>query len=197
MGCQKNIDKKQLIKAFDACRDALIRSILKMRARQEDVDDILQETYLRALNAQEKRQIHHLQGYLFTVSRNLVLEKLNHRSREITTEINDALLGTDELTAERELHHQRKLEMFSYALSNLPEKKRRAILLRKFYGFTHKEIARKMGVSVGSVEKYISSGIKECKRSLIKLGYEFQERRGLRNRTPDTGEVGDDRGCQS
>jgi DNA-directed RNA polymerase specialized sigma24 family protein len=73
---------------------------------------------MRVLHANDKTPICSTKGYLSTVSRNLVLEKLSRQSREITMEINDALRA-------------------------LPEKKRRAILLRKFYGLSHNEIAKK------------------------------------------------------
>ena len=37
-----------IFKAYMECREALVRSIRKVCAQPEDVDDILQETYLRA-----------------------------------------------------------------------------------------------------------------------------------------------------
>jgi len=164
--------KNQLLSVFLSCRGALVRSILKMRARQEDVDDILQETYLRVMNAGKKQTIISPQDYLFVVSRNLVIENLSRQSREIAMEINDALVGTDDAPIDRALHYRRKFELLNNALRALPEKKRRAILLRKYYGLSHQQIARKMNVSVSSVEKYVASGIKECKRSLQAKGYE-------------------------
>jgi RNA polymerase sigma factor (sigma-70 family) len=182
--------QNQLLRAFLSCRDALVRSILKMRARQEDVDDILQETYLRVMNASEKRTLNSPQDYLFVVSRNLVIEKLSRQSREIAMEINDALVGVDDVPVDRALHYRRKFKLLNDALRALPEKQRRAILLRKYYGLSHQEVARKMNVSVSSVEKYISGGIKECKRSLQAKGYEEEnspgERRPHRDRDAPT-----------
>lgn len=157
-----------------SCRDGLVRSVMKMCARQDDVDDILQETFLRALSANEKSRIKSPQDYLFVVSRNLVLERLSRSSREIVMEINDAMAGVDEISADRKLHHRQKLEVLNEALHLLPEKKRRAILLRKFYGLSHNEIAKKMDVSVSSVEKYIAGGIQQCKRIMSSKGYEFE-----------------------
>ena len=174
MGEHKKTQQNQMLRAYMTCRDALVRSLLKMRAKQEDVDDILQETFLRAMNAEKKTTIKSHQGYLFSVSRNLVLEKLTVDSREITMEINDALLDNAEVSAERRMHYRQKFEQFNEALRALPEKKRQAILLRKFYGLSHREIAKKMGVSIPSVEKYIASGIKQCKRTLMVKGYEFE-----------------------
>ena len=174
MSKNRESEHNQVLNAFLACRDALLRSIMKLCARQEDVDDILQETFLRVYTANEKTRITSLQDYLFVVSRNLVIKKLSRQSREIVVEINDALLDANDISAEMQLHHQQKFEAFNKALSSLPEKNRRAILLRKFYGLSHREIARKMHVSVSSVEKYISEGIKRCKQNLYLQGYEFE-----------------------
>ena len=174
MDDHKKTQQNQMLRAYMTCRDALVRSLLKMRAKQEDVDDILQETYLRAMNAEKKINIKSHQGYLFSVSRNLVLEKLTVDSREITMEINDALLDNAEVSAEWRMHYRQKFEQFNEALRALPENKRQAILLRKFYGLSHREIAKKMGVSIPSIEKYIASGIKQCKRTLVVKGYEFE-----------------------
>jgi len=166
--------KNQMLRAFLSCRDGLVRSLLRMRAKPEDVDDILQETYLRVMGAGEKTEIQSHQSYLFTVSRNLVLEKLKANDREITSEINDAILEGAEVSAEHHTHYRKKLGHLNDALMALPKNKRQAILLRKYYGLSHKEIASKMNVSVSSVEKYIESGIKHCKVALTRRGYEFE-----------------------
>ena len=187
----KETEHSQVLKAFLACRDALLRSIMKLCARQEDVDDILQETFLRVYTANEKTRITSLQDYLFVVSRNLVMKKLSRQSREMVLEINDALMDANDISTETQLHHQKRFDAFNRALSSLPEKNRRAILLRKFYGLSHREIARKMHVSVSSVEKYISEGIKRCKQNLYLQGYEFEteKQQNVRNRRTDDSAV--------
>lgn len=173
---QKKAEENVILDAFLECRDALVRSIMKMSARQEDVDDILQETFLRAFSANEKSHISSPRDYLFVISRNLVLKGLSRRSREITREIDEAALRAEDISAGTELHYRRKFEAFNEALGGLPEKHRRAILLRKFYGLSHREIAGKMKVSVSSVEKYIAYGIKRCKQTLYAQGYEPESR---------------------
>lgn len=166
----------RVLAAFQSCRDGLVRSIMKMSVEPQDVDDILQETFIRVLNSDAKQEIKSPKGYLFVVSRNLVLKKLMQQSKEIHSEIDDALLEDDtENTVEKELHQKLKFERFNKVLSSLPEKSRRAILLRKLYCLSHKEIANKMDVSVSSVEKYIANGLKQCKQSLYAQGYEVNE----------------------
>lgn len=182
--------KKQtnkIVEAFTHCRDGLIRSIMKMSVEQQDVDDILQETFARALDSGKKRQIESPKDYLFVVSRNLVLKKLSKQSKEITAEIDDALLTEDDKqSTEQVLYQQRRFERFNHILTSLPQEHRRAILLRKFYGLSYKEIATKMGVSVSSVEKYIAAGIKSCKQTLSDQGYEPQEQQSGRKNNIST-----------
>ncbi len=166
----------RVLKAFYACRDGLVRSIMKMSVAQQDVDDILQETLSRVLHSDAQQEIKSPKGYLFVVSRNLVLKSLMQQSKEIHTELDDTILEDDaDNTVEKQLYQKRKFERFSKILSALPEKHRRAILLRKLYCLSHKEIAKKMDVSVSSVEKYIASGLRQCKQSLYAQGYEVNE----------------------
>lgn len=172
---EKVPSNNRVLKAFQSCRDGLVRSIMKMSVEQQDVDDILQETFIRVLHSNEQQPIKSPKGYLFVVSRNLVLKKLMQQSKEIHTELDEALLENDnENTVEKALYQKLKFERFANVLNALPEKHRRAILLRKLYCLSHKEIAKKMNVSVSSVEKYIATGLRQCKQSLCTQGYEVE-----------------------
>lgn len=166
----------RIFEAFQSCKDGLVRSIMKMSVKPQDVDDILQETFIRVLNSDAKQEIKSPKGYLFVVSRNLVLKKLTQQSKEIDTEIDDALLESDtDNTVEKALYQKLKFERFIEVLNSLPEKNRRAILLRKLYCLSHKEIANKMNISISSVEKNIAQGLKQCKKSLYSQGYDVSE----------------------
>ena len=166
----------RVLTAFQSCRDGLVRSIMKMNVEQQDVDEILQESFIRVLDSDAKQHIKSPKGYLFVVSRNLVLKKLTEQSKVIHIELADALIEDDiDNSIERELYQKIKFERFSKVLSSLPEKYRRAILLRKLYCLSHREIAKKMDVSVSSVEKYIAAGLTQCKQSLCAQGYEVND----------------------
>ncbi len=166
----------RIYEAFQSCKDGLVRSIMKMSVQQQDVDDILQETFIRVLRSDTQQEIKSPKGYLFAVSRNLVLKKLTQQSKEIHSEIDEALLESDvDNSVEKELYQKLKFQRFSEVLDSLPEQHRRAILLRKLYCLSHKEIAKKMDISVSSVEKYIAKGLRQCKQSLSTQGYEVNE----------------------
>lgn len=171
----ENDQRNHIISAFYACRDGLVRSLLKMSVQPTDVDDILQETVVRVLSVGKKRVIQSPKDYLFVVSRNLVLEKLSRQSREIATDVEEVQISSNEASAESSIIHKQKFEKFCEAVRELPDKQRHAILLRKLYGFSHDEIAAKMDVSVSSVEKYIANGIKHCRKIMLREGFDFED----------------------
>lgn len=172
MSNNNNLKRNSIVKAFNRCRDGLTRSIIKMSVRPEDVDDILQETFLRAYVAEKKLKIDSPQDYLFVISRNLVIKQASDRSRAIKALIDNASVIEEESDIETDLDTKRKFNALNDAMKSLPEKNRRAILLRKVYGFSSHEIARLMGVSKSSVDKYIAEGIRNCGRSLETRGYQ-------------------------
>ena len=177
----------RIYEAFQSCRDGLVRSIMKMSVQQQDVDDILQEAFIRVLRSDAQQEIKSPKGYLFVVSRNLVLKTLAQQSKDIHSEIDEALLESDvDNSVEKELYQKLKFQRFSEVLNSLPEKHRRAILLRKLYCLSHKEIAKKMDISVSSVEKYIAKGLKQCKQSLHAQGYEVNETNLSKHQTQST-----------
>lgn len=166
----------RIYEAYLSCRDGLVQSIMKMSVKQQDVDDILQETFTRVLRTDKTQEIQSPKGYLFAVSRNLVLKKLGEQSKVIHAEIDEALLEPDsDASLESDLYQKAKFQHLSNALSSLPENHRRAILLRKLYCLSHKEIANKMNISVSSVEKYIAKGLMQCKQSLDIRGFDDNE----------------------
>jgi len=161
----------RILAAFVECRDGLVRNLLKMCVRAEDVDDILQTTFLRALESNRSRQIISPKNYLFVISRNLVFKSMTSRTEEIRSEIDDAIAGADAPDAADVAHYRQKLKAYEEALNSLPARSRQAIILRKFFGLSYKDIARKIGVSVSSVEKYIAQGTLRCRDLMRVKGY--------------------------
>ena len=62
----------------------------------------------------------------------------------------------------------------------LPERCRQAFLLHRVSGLSYNDIARELGVSVSSVEKYILQALKHCRRELSAY-YEEGNRPGSQN----------------
>lgn len=161
----------KIVNAFLNYRDVLVRTLVRLSVQPADVDDILQESLARTLEADEKSPVEFPKSYLFTVSRNIVFEQQERRSREVQWEIDEAILESKAAPADEALHYRRMMDVFWEAMSTLPKAHQRAILLRRIYGLSHKEIADKMNVSLSSVEKYFAQGMKRCQDVMSARGY--------------------------
>lgn len=161
----------RIVGTFLKYRDALIRALLRLSVRPEDVDDILQESLARAIEADQKSTIDLPKSYLFAVSRNLVFREQERRSREVLMEIDEAIIDSKTVDATEEAHSREMLDVFCEAMQTLPASHQRAIILRRVYGLSHREVATKMGVSLSSVEKYYAKGIRRCQQIMDKRGY--------------------------
>ena len=138
---------------------------------QQDIEDVAQETYLRAYIAEQREQIEQPKAFLFRIAKNLALTSLSKKSRQITEYIEEAgtavVLGTA-AGSDQELEAQQWLDLYCEAVANLPEKCRQVLLFRKVHGLSHGDIGERMGLSVSSVEKYLRQGVLACQSHIRK-----------------------------
>ena len=162
----KNMEQTPVTKAFLEHHGFLSKFVARFLPRQHDVEDVVQEAYLRAYVAEQKKEIDQPKAFLFRVAKNTALTKLTKKSRQITDYLEEsaslAVIGT-EPSAEKELEAQESLGLYCEAIAKLSDKCREVFLLRKVHGLSHKEIASRMSLSISSVEKYLRQGILACK----------------------------------
>ena len=155
----------------------LKRFLAKFLNNEQDIEDVAQEAYLKAYTAeQEKGVIDHPKAFLFSIAKNLALNELTRKSRQMTDYIEECqpqlnLDGTTSL--ENELDAEYSIGLYCDAVANLPEKCRRVYLLRKVHGLTHKEICARLGVSRSTVEKYISMGSISCRDYISRRNQQY------------------------
>ena len=135
-----------------------------------DIEDISQETLLRALEARHKTEIRHPRQFIISIAKNVAREEIRRRARKIDELVEESELENhqlDEPTAEAALDARDKLRLFVQAISNLPPQCRRVFLLKHVQGAAHKEIAARLGISVSTVEKHVAAGMKACRREML------------------------------
>lgn len=140
-----------------------IRGFLK---REQDIEDVVQETYLKAFSVEKERTIEQPKAFLFSIAKNLALNELNRKSRQMTGYLEEcqAEINVDKMaTPEHELSAQQTLGKYCEAVATLPEKTRKIYLLRKVHGLKHKEIAEHLAISLSSVEKHLKFGLANCR----------------------------------
>ena len=132
----------------------------------QDIEDVAQEAYLRAFAAEQKKHIEQPKAFLFRIARNVALNELTRKSRQITDfieEVSASVVMYAEASAEDETDAEERIGLYCEAVAALPEKCRQVFLLRKVHGLAHKEIASRMSLSVSSSEKYLRQGVLTCR----------------------------------
>jgi RNA polymerase sigma-70 factor (ECF subfamily) len=138
-----------------------------------DVDDIVQETYVRLFRERRAGRNFEARSYLVPVARNVAID-IFRRSRSV------AIGGLGEIAALGELEEGRdaaeaasldqELELLREALRRLPPRCREVFSLRRLHGFTHREIAARLGVSENTVDAQLCTAIFRCRQFFASSG---------------------------
>lgn len=156
-----------LLAAFEKHQLALKRFISRYLRNAQDIDDVAQEAFLRALSAGRDTDIRQPKSFLFRIAKNVAVSELRSKARQITDYIEDQAASDvlqGEWTAEDEAAARQKLGIHCEAVATLPPQCRRVYLMRKVYGMPHKEIAAHLGLAVSTVEKHLMRGVELCDR---------------------------------
>ena len=134
--------------------------ILKDRAAAKD---ICQNVFLRFWSHRASAdRIRSVSSYLFTMTRNAVLDLLRKRRislSDVMDELDCALAPSADL--QEQMIASDKLDRIEDALSRIPEKRARIFRMNRFEGIDNKEIATKEGITMRAVEWNIRKTLDE------------------------------------
>lgn len=151
---------------FIDIRSSLIRYVSHFfKNQQASVEDVVQESYIRALEAQKRSNIQNPQAYLYRTSKNLALKTLQKSMNRLTDHVEESELervAVNEIGLDEECLAGERFEIFCRAVRLLPVKCRRVYILRKVYGYSQKEIARHLGISERTVEAHVAKASVHC-----------------------------------
>ena len=139
---------------------ALRRYFLR-RTNPADADDLVQDVFVLLQVRESGAEIENVEGYLFRTAAN-VLARRHQQSRwrwgrQVPLEHVQGL--ADELSPERILMGKEALEKVLRGLDDLPPRAAEAFFLYRFEHLSQVAVARRMGVSVKAVEKFMRRAI--------------------------------------
>lgn len=138
----------------------------------DGIDDILQEVFIKIWENRKKiRSKETFNAYIFTISRNLLLNEL--RSRLQDQKAREVLLKksvAEEFMLYKDSDFIELKERVEEAMAHLPESHRLYFKMSREEGLSNRSIAEKMGVSEKTVEYHISQAINIIRQKLQDLG---------------------------
>jgi RNA polymerase sigma-70 factor (ECF subfamily) len=150
-----------------------LRAVLRRSIPGADVDDLVQETFLRIWRARLKGPIRSGKHFLFAVARNALRDVVRRRATA------DAIPVTEN-TALNVLEHSpgvvevvmrwQELDLLREAVCALPGRCREVFLLRKIQGLSQREIATRLSISENTVETLVAKGARRCAEYLRARG---------------------------
>ncbi len=146
-------------------RSALYRYVYRYFRRSQEAEDVVQEAFVKVIQAQRQRDIQSPKSYLFRTARNLSLAHIDKAAYRLTDEVGDLLTESELLvsrTMEEEYEARENFEMFCRAVRTLPLKCRRVFVLCRVYSFKQKEVAARLNISLSAVEGHLSRATRRC-----------------------------------
>jgi RNA polymerase sigma-70 factor (ECF subfamily) len=154
--------------------DALYGYAVTLTRDETEAEDLVQETYLRAVRAFGQLVPNsNLKGWLFVIMRNAWLNQLRHtrsgpRFIELDDEQEDLAFWPDQRARDPHVLYLRKLERqeIRQAIESLPSVYREIVVLRDIEGFSYQEIATLLDCPAGTVMSRLGRAREKLRRLL-------------------------------
>ena len=151
-----------LAERSETVRGALRRYFARQGCEADEIDDLVQEVFLRIVKRGGAGELDQLDGYIFQTAASVVRDRYRRRKARASdrhvpfdAEAHGGLAGgPDEALLGREA-----LGKVSAVLMTLPERTRQVFILRRLEELSFREIAQRLGVSVSAVEKHLARAV--------------------------------------
>lgn len=154
--------------------DSRLRSYLRGSfPAVRDVDDVIQESYLRVWKAAASQRIRSTKAFLFTVARRLALDHVRHgrvSPIESVGHLGALSVIEDKSDLIDDVGRRERLELLAEAISTLPTRCREVFIVYKIHGLSRKDAAAQLGLSEKTVEVHTGRAMRHCEAFFRRKG---------------------------
>lgn len=158
--------------------ESAVRGYLRSCFPSVDIDDVVQESYLKIWRYHDTASIAAMKAYFFSTARNTALNWIRRRKIYADTPVCDLLVSgiEDGGPGVRELiNKSQQFEMVVAAMGRLPGRCRDIVALTAMEGLSNREIAVRLNLAESTVRVQMARGIR-------KMAAAIQLQGGDRNR---------------
>lgn len=152
---------------FKEYYEMMCMSALRITKERSLAEDIVQEVFYELYRKRETIQIQSLVGYLKRSVYNRSLNKIKSNkdifdSDDLNIELSDNSINSQEGMEFKELE-----DYLHEVIERLPEKCRLVFVLNRFEELSYKEVAKKMDISVKTVENQMSKALRILRDEMV------------------------------
>ncbi len=162
------INEDLLKQLFDLYTDSLTQFLSYYTRNQHQIEDVIQDIFIRLWENRDELNIFYLKTYLFKSARNLMLNRLRDESNRNKLLEQWASELIEESTANDCINMQEFEVLYKEAVDKLPTKCKDIYKLSREERLSYKEIALRHTISEKTVENQMSIALKRIKDFLLK-----------------------------
>lgn len=145
-----------------------------MTPTDQDAEDLVQDTLLRAFKSIDQFDGAHVRAWLFTIMRNAQINRVRRKRPELLDDAEDAerlALADEEQSPEVAAEARAFDEAVTDALRELPARMSQVVELVDIDGLTCPEAAAALGIPVGTVMSRLHRARRKIRHCLDKAGF--------------------------
>jgi RNA polymerase sigma factor (sigma-70 family) len=162
------LDHRGMVALFGEIRPELLRMLARRTASSDLAADLVQDIFVKLMSLDtvlpDRDQA---RAYIFRMAINLAIDRARMDSRRseildgVQVLFEDAETDPEALAVTRD-----QIRRVERALAELPAKCSEVLMLIRMHGYSHREVAERLGVSVSLVEKYQLRALRHCRHRL-------------------------------
>ena len=150
-------------------RRPLVKYFEKRIRENYDVDDLVQEVFIRLSHRDSLDDIDFLEAYVCEIAANVMRDRLRKRTVRHASDhqsLEKSELPTNDFSPERVLQGRQLLDRALQALLELPDRTREVFVLRLYEGLKQEQIAASLAMSVEGVRFHLRRAKEHIARAL-------------------------------
>lgn len=168
-------DEKAFMSFFDSYFFKVYQFIFKFIKEKTESEDLAQIVFIKIW---EKRtflkEVKSVDGYVFTIAHRIVIDHFrlsSTKNNNLITNLNNNETSTSTLTSDDLLKSHEFEKIYNNAIDSLPPKRKEIFILSRHFGFSNKQIADRLGISVKTVENQMTSALFYLKNCFIQADF--------------------------
>lgn len=158
-------DRSALARLYDALSGGLYGFLLGMAGQPALAEDLLQQTFLIAIERLPRRKKGNVRAWLYTIAHNLAIDAIRARRR-----VTVSVLPDDPDPAPSPTHRLEAgelVEQLHAEVARLPDSQREVLLLRYHGGLSFKQIAELLGCPLNTALTRAHYGLRKLREAMV------------------------------